>query len=603
VPYQQQPADENSGDLLAPVPVGETPTGSPEPDETRPAAPVEITLRDVAAVTHTLVARLTTQEALARALAQGARLLSAAHAVRLYAVQAGVPRALVRLGTVTPKARGNDLRPPATTEIIETLGLGAAVDHQVLDERRATQVGGTRCLPLLAADGTLLGALVVVGAEEAQVGTTQLVMIVADTLAALLMRRREELASEHAAQTVGALDALAQPGDIPAEHLEETRYQLLRMASGMLVELAHAQAGVVLVPVEGDRLGLLEDGAVSPMPFGAPATAQVLAAAQGARGLVDATPTTASLWDSLRPLRTWVEAHTGATVARLLLLPVTAGGELVAILGLALGAPAVPDPLWLPLARAVAGAVAAGVQALRLEERALREGRARDEFISLAAHELRSPLTSIKGYAQLLARQARKHTLPESMARSVEAIEQQSMRMSEMIGELLDASRIRRGVLDVIPGMTDLVSLVERLLERRGPMYPQHELVLESTVPSLVGGWETSRVEQIVRDLLDNAVRYSPEGGPVTLRISREGRMARLTVRDAGIGIAEADREHVFDYLFRAVAAEQRNLTGLGLGLFVSRAIAERMGGSLTLDWTTTAEPSGSQFSLRLPLD
>jgi signal transduction histidine kinase len=230
------------------------------------------------------------------------------------------------------------------------------------------------------------------------------------------------------------------------------------------------------------------------------------------------------------------------------------------------------------------------------------EEQAHDTFISLAAHELRSPLTSIKGYAQLLMRQARKSPLPESMLRSVESIEQQSLRMAEMVGELLDASRILRGRLEVASASMDLVPLAQRVVDRRRAFFPQHELGFDSAKSSLVGKWDAARVEQILRDLIDNAGHHTPGSGVVTVSLAREGDQALVRVSDAGIGVADEDRVRIFEYLYCSPRSEERNLSGLGLGLFVSRYLAERMGGRLWLHATSTAEPSGSEFRLTLPL-
>jgi signal transduction histidine kinase len=256
----------------------------------------------------------------------------------------------------------------------------------------------------------------------------------------------------------------------------------------------------------------------------------------------------------------------------------------------------------MPYAVALASVCGAGARALRLQQRAVEAGRSRDEFISFAAHELRSPVTSTKGYAQLLARQARRQPLPEPMMLSVRAVEEQSGRIGDMVGELLDASRIQRGALDVVCQPVDAVPLVTKLVERRVSRGEPIVIELDSESPSLVGEWDPQRVEQIIRDLLDNAARYNMEGAPVRVTLERVGQWAWVTVRDEGIGVQPEDRDHIFEYLYRAPSARKRNVSGLGLGLYVSRFLAERMGGSLELVATSVAAPSGSAFRLALPL-
>jgi signal transduction histidine kinase len=205
-----------------------------------------------------------------------------------------------------------------------------------------------------------------------------------------------------------------------------------------------------------------------------------------------------------------------------------------------------------------------------------QESKARDEFISLTAHELRSPLTSVKGYAQLLARLARKNPLPGAMNRSVEAIEMQSMRISEMI--------------------------VTRTIERRKAYHLAHVITANLPSETLVAQVDASRVEQILRDLIDNATRYSSEGTMIEVSLWNEGDSAVISVRDEGSGMAPDEVDHIFEYLYSAPRMRERNISGLGLGLYVSRELAERMGGQLVLYETRTQPPSGSEFRLILPL-
>jgi signal transduction histidine kinase len=222
-------------------------------------------------------------------------------------------------------------------------------------------------------------------------------------------------------------------------------------------------------------------------------------------------------------------------------------------------------------------------------------------FISLAAHELRSPLTSVKGYAQLLIRSARKDpAYPQSQLRALQAIEQQASRMSDMVAELLEASRIQRDTFELHTRPADLVALVRHAVEVRRASDDQHPIILYAPETALVGQLDATHVEQVMRDLLDNAIRYSPEGGQVTVAVSQSGDMGRVCVHDEGLGVSEEEREHLFEAFYRGPSARYRNLSGLGLGLFVSSAIVERLGGRL---WLATSAPShGSEFCFELPL-
>ncbi|HEX9413683.1 MAG TPA: HAMP domain-containing sensor histidine kinase [Ktedonobacterales bacterium] len=226
-------------------------------------------------------------------------------------------------------------------------------------------------------------------------------------------------------------------------------------------------------------------------------------------------------------------------------------------------------------------------------------------FISLAAHELRSPLTTVKGYAQLLLRSARKDPdYPSSRLRALRSIERQASRMSDMVAELLDASRIQRGTFELHLTLVELQPLAQRVVEQqRGTLDEQHELRLEMAATPLAGPWDRARVEQVIRDLLDNALRFSPGGGALTMQIAPAGRMARVTVMDSGIGVPDDERRHLYEPFFRGELARTRNLAGLGLGLYVSRAIVERLGGRLWLVASATQEQRhGSTFAFELPL-
>jgi signal transduction histidine kinase len=229
----------------------------------------------------------------------------------------------------------------------------------------------------------------------------------------------------------------------------------------------------------------------------------------------------------------------------------------------------------------------------------------RIEFISLAAHELRSPLTSVKGYAQLLLRAARKNpTYPENHLHALQSIEQQAARMSDIVGELLDTARIQRGTFELQPRPVDLAGLARRVVEQRQPALERHELRLETDTVALVGRWDPQRLEQVIRDLIDNAIRYSPDGGLVRVHVSHAEHVAHLCVHDEGLGVAPEERERIFEAFFRGAETRRRNLSGLGLGLFVSRAIVEQLGGHLWLESPTedAAELRGSQFCFVLPL-
>jgi signal transduction histidine kinase len=227
-------------------------------------------------------------------------------------------------------------------------------------------------------------------------------------------------------------------------------------------------------------------------------------------------------------------------------------------------------------------------------------------FLALAAHELRSPLTTVKGYAQLLLRGAANDpSTPASTTRALRTIEHQVSRMADMVGTLLDASRIAAGQFELHPAPAEMRTLARRVVDRMaGGLDERHQLRLEDDgTDPLPGEWDGTRVEQLLRDLLENAVRFSPAGGMVVMRVARAGQVARVTVADSGIGVPEEERLRLYEPFFRGAIPFQRNLSGLGLGLYVCQEIATRQGGRLWLESSAMdGERQGSVFALELPL-
>lgn len=233
--------------------------------------------------------------------------------------------------------------------------------------------------------------------------------------------------------------------------------------------------------------------------------------------------------------------------------------------------------------------------------------RHKDEFISVASHELRSPLTVIRGQAQFLQRQLRRQEkqgqLPpiwQHFLESMEGIETQTGRMSDLVNDLLDASKIQAGKLTLRRAPVPLMPLLSRVLKHWQPTSHQHEFVLEvdPEIEQVVGQWDATRVEQILNNLLGNAVKYSPEGGKITIRGRVEEQQVLLQIQDEGMGIPPEALAHLFERFYRA--ANVGMIGGTGLGLYISQQLAVAHGGAL---WPDSAGlGKGSMFSLRLPL-
>ena len=228
-------------------------------------------------------------------------------------------------------------------------------------------------------------------------------------------------------------------------------------------------------------------------------------------------------------------------------------------------------------------------------EAAVRE---RDEFLALASHELKTPAATLSATAQLLSRQLeRRGSLePEQLRRSLERLRDQSQRMARLVENLLDVSRINAGKMTITPQLVDLQKLVGDVVATFQLTTNQHTLVLHGPVVLQVAV-DPMRIEQVVTNLLDNAIKYSPQGGLIEVELGEaEPGIACLSVRDHGIGIPEERREHLFERFYRAHPDTQ--VTGMGLGLFITQRLVELHGGTISVE---SPPGGGARFTVRLP--
>jgi len=253
----------------------------------------------------------------------------------------------------------------------------------------------------------------------------------------------------------------------------------------------------------------------------------------------------------------------------------------------------------LALAIEVARRAAIALDNARLFREAQAAIQVRDSFFSVAAHELKTPLTALLGQAQLLRRRAaRDDELGGRYLRSAELIAAQAGRLNAMINELLDVARIERGqfALDLAP--LDLRILVCQVVEEIAPLSEQHTITCATPdTPLLVRG-DAARLEQVVQNLLQNALKYSPAGGAVAVSLQGDGDAVRLLVRDEGIGIPAAALSQLFQRFFRARNAEAQRIDGMGVGLYVVREIVTLHGGAVAVE---SVEGAGSTFVVTLP--
>jgi len=228
----------------------------------------------------------------------------------------------------------------------------------------------------------------------------------------------------------------------------------------------------------------------------------------------------------------------------------------------------------------------------------LRElDRLKDEFVALVSHELRTPLTSIIGYVQLL-RDERASGL--DTGHFAEVIERNAERLLRLVGDLLFLSQMQSGQLALELRETDLADLAGQAVEEGRPEAERKhiDLVL-SAAPVPRSAVDPTRIAQLLGNLITNAVKFTPEGGKVEVRLAADDGEAVLSVADTGIGIPAADQERVFERFYRTEAATRRVIPGSGLGLTISRAIVDAHRGTITAH---SDGKHGSTFTVRLPL-
>ncbi|MGH2517211.1 MAG: sensor histidine kinase, partial [Ktedonobacterales bacterium] len=227
----------------------------------------------------------------------------------------------------------------------------------------------------------------------------------------------------------------------------------------------------------------------------------------------------------------------------------------------------------------------------------------KDEFIAIAAHELKTPMAAVKGYAEML----RKRTTPGDSAladwqfEALETIDQATTRLVELTDDLLDVARIQAGRIELRIEPHDVVALCRRVAHRLAITSEQHTVTVSTPNDYVVACLDVRRIEQVVSNLLNNAIKYSPNGGPVSIVVREDGAAGRavITVKDSGIGIPESEQGRLFGRFARADNAREQGIKGTGLGLYLCRELVELHGGRI---WFESQLGAGSTFSFTLPL-
>jgi signal transduction histidine kinase len=223
----------------------------------------------------------------------------------------------------------------------------------------------------------------------------------------------------------------------------------------------------------------------------------------------------------------------------------------------------------------------------------------RDVFLSVAAHELRTPITVLHGTLGLMKRRLERGiALSERDHRSIYTLLNQTRRLDRLIAALLDISRIQTGQLTLERSQIDLCALVRRVVDEVQPALEQHTIECDVLDEATLIEGDALRLEQVIQNLINNAIKYSPHGGPISVRVTRQMEQVCLSVSDQGIGIPPSAQDRLFERFYRAANVDSNKFGGLGIGLYVVKEITTLHGGTVSVQ---SVEGVGSTFTVCFP--
>lgn len=445
----------------------------------------------------------------------------------------------------------------------------------------------------LAARGETLGVLVLVQAESGRIYGPEDLELAEDVarLAALavdnarLFQHARGAEQEARALYQATLAIISEPNlETRLERILDVMLELLRTPYGHIALVDPVRQDIELVAARGNRsqvVGLR-------IPPGAGLLGAVIASNRPLR-VVDATrDARVYLLQSVEQedMRAWL----GVPLA-------DAGGAFGALVTSARRPGLFGDEEERRLV-SLATLVSAAVREARLHRDLEHAIRMREEFLSAAAHELKTPVTSMRGFSQLAVRQIdlQGQINPAIVRQALRVIDQQSERLTRLVAQLLDVTSLDAGKLALSRAPTDLSQLVHGVIASVATRAGSQQLEVRAS-PGLVASVDPLRMEQVLSNLLDNALRFNPNERPIELELAlAHSTMARISVRDHGVGIPPAEHDRIFERYYQS---SESGRGGLGLGLFVSRKIVELHGGRLDME---SPADGGARFVIHLPI-
>lgn len=249
----------------------------------------------------------------------------------------------------------------------------------------------------------------------------------------------------------------------------------------------------------------------------------------------------------------------------------------------------------LAFAEELAKRAALAIQNARLYNEAKNAIELRDEFISVASHELKTPITSLKMYMKVLEKQMGETTQDTGLP--LESMNAQLTKLTLLINDLLSVSRLQHGKMEFSMESFDINHVIEETIESVQEMMRKHKIIVHGKLEQAVYG-DKYRISQVLTNLFTNAIKYSPHEKEIQVKITSDKTVAKISVHDFGIGINKKHQEKIFDQFYRVTSFEERTYPGLGMGLYISNEIIKRHGGTMSVE---SEKGKGSTFTFTIP--